>query len=109
MPEQTRLNGGVRQPNDYRKIRFADDYPNRRGITVFYSDECPVTAAIVFAKMTGRVIEIFRGRPPLKRLTEIQRIPPEYLERIGQVRDGDPLPVPESELVTPDDVYFESF
>ncbi len=84
------LNAGVRRPGDNRRIRYADE---RRELKVFRDDEDPVSAAVIEAKQSGRVVEIFTpaiARRP--RLSEPMRIPVEYLSNLGVVRDRELKP-----------------
>jgi hypothetical protein len=99
MPVNKRLNGGVRRDHDRRKIRYASDCNDRIGFFVFHDDEDPGTAAALFAKMSGRILEIFEPEPEPKRErrfgANLKYFPVEHLTNLGVVTDRGDVQDPE--------------
>lgn len=91
MPNSQPLNGGIRRPDDKRRIRYAGDFPDRTGIVVFHANECPVQAATIEAKTSGRVMEIFK--PERSFLRTLKHIPVEFLDGLGEVRESKTPPI----------------
>jgi hypothetical protein len=100
MPYTRPLNGGIRRPNDKRRVRYARDFPDQSGTIIFHADECPVQAATIEAKMSGRVMEIFKPDRMFGR--SLKYIPAEFLAGLGEVRESKSQPPIDPASVTID-------